>query len=156
MAWALRRRGAGVLLLLGLLATSGCALPRWPVDARLTSGFGLRFMGLRPDLHRGVDLNVRTGTPVAAMAGGVVRFAGVQRGFGNVVWMDHGSGFTTVYAHLSRIDVRQGDRVRAGHVVGLSGATGSASAPHLHFEVWRWGRPVDPIPVLGGKPSAHR
>ncbi len=139
-----------------LLTLSACALPRWPVDARLTSGFGLRFMGARPDLHRGVDLNVPTGTPVVAMAGGTVRFAGVQRGFGNVVWLDHVAGLSSAYAHLSRIDVRQGQRISAGTVLGLSGASGNASAPHLHFEVWRWGRPVDPIPVLGGKPGAHR
>lgn len=151
-----RRRVARTALMVSLVGVSACALPRWPVDAPLTSGFGLRFMGWRPDLHRGVDLDVRSGTPVSAMAGGVIRFAGVQRGFGNVVWIDHMSGFTSAYAHLSRIDVRQGDRVRARHVVGLSGATGSVSAPHLHFEVWRWGRPVDPIPVLGGKPGAHR
>ncbi len=112
-------------------------------------------MGWRPDLHRGVDLDVPTGTQVTAMAGGRVRFAGVQRGFGNVVWLDHAAGFATAYAHLSRVDVSQGDRVRTGQLLGLSGATGNASAPHLHFEVWRWGRPVDPIPVLGGKPGAH-
>jgi len=147
------RWAAGALLALCLLAITGCALPRWPVSATLTSGFGLRFLGWRPDLHRGVDLDVPTGTPVAAMAGGYVRFAGVQRGFGNVVWIDHVAGFTSAYAHLSEIHVREGDRVGTGDIVGLSGATGNVSAPHLHFEVWRWGRPVDPIPVLGGKPS---
>lgn len=145
--WA-TRAAVGVLL----LTSSACSLPRWPVEASLSSGFGLRFMGIRPDLHRGVDLSVPTGTPVGAMAGGYVRFAGVQRGFGNVVWLDHAAGFTSAYAHLSEIRVREGDRVGAGDIVGLSGATGDVSAPHLHFEVWRWGRPVDPIPVLGGKP----
>ena len=146
-------RGRRAILLLLVMAVSGCALPRWPVDASITSGFGLRFLGWRPDLHRGVDLSVPTGTPVSAMAGGRVRFAGLQRGFGNVVWIDHGAGYTTVYAHLSEIRVRRGDPVRAGQVLGASGASGNASAPHLHFEVWRWGRPVDPVPVLGGKPS---
>lgn len=138
--------------LAAIALASACALPRWPVEATMTSGFGLRFMGWRPDLHRGVDLDVPTGTPVGAMAGGSVRFAGVQSGFGNVVWIDHVAGITSVYAHLSEIHVRTGDRVGAGQTVGLSGATGYVTAPHLHFEVWRWGRPVDPIPVLGGKP----
>ncbi|MDX1495684.1 MAG: M23 family metallopeptidase, partial [Longimicrobiales bacterium] len=124
-----RRWWAMGALSLVVAAASACALPRWPVDARLTSGYGLRFMGWRPDLHRGVDLDVPTGTPVVAMAGGTVRFAGVQRGFGNVVWLDHVSGFTSAYAHLSRIDVREGDRVRAGEQVGLSGASGAVSAP---------------------------
>lgn len=151
-----RRRWAGPTLCVAALTLSACALPRWPVDAHLTSGFGLRFLGMRPDLHRGVDLDVPTGTPVTAMAAGTVRFAGAQRGFGNVVWVDHAAGFASAYAHLSRIDVGRGNRVSAGQQVGLSGASGNASGPHLHFEVWRWGRPVDPVPVLGGKPAAHR
>jgi murein DD-endopeptidase MepM/ murein hydrolase activator NlpD len=142
-----------VALLAALLSASGCHLPRWPVNATLTSGVGLRWFGLRPDLHRGVDLDVPTGTPVQAMAGGRVRFSGVMRGFGNVVWIDHAAGLTSVYAHLSRIDVREGQSLGAGDVIGLSGASGDVTAPHLHFEVWRWGRAVDPIPVLGGRPS---
>lgn len=147
------RRGTLVLAAaVAAVSLSACGLPRWPVDAPLTSGFGLRFQGLRPDLHRGVDLSVPTGTPVAAMASGYVRFAGVMRGFGNVVWIDHAGGITSVYAHLSEIHVRAGERIGTGYLVGLSGATGDVTAPHLHFEVWRWGRPVDPIPVLGGRP----
>jgi murein DD-endopeptidase MepM/ murein hydrolase activator NlpD len=124
------------------------------VDATLTSGFGVRFLGARPDIHRGVDLDVPTGTPVQAMAGGRVRFAGVMSGFGNVVWLDHDGGLVSLYAHLSEISVRDGQEVTAGDLLGRSGATGSVTAPHLHFEVWRWGRPVDPIAILGGKPSS--
>ncbi len=137
-----------------LLSAAGCHLPRWPVDATLTSGFGVRFLGARPDIHRGVDLDVPTGTPVQAMAGGRVRFAGVMSGFGNVVWLDHDGGLVSLYAHLSEISVRDGQEVTAGDLLGRSGATGSVTAPHLHFEVWRWGRPVDPIAILGGKPSS--
>ena len=87
----------------GLIAItlSGCYLPRWPVDAPLTSGFGLRFIEMRPDIHRGVDLGVPTGTRVWAMAGGTVRFAGTMSGFGNVVWIDHANGLLSIYAHLS-------------------------------------------------------
>lgn len=138
---------------LAVLNVAGCALPRWPVDAPLTSAFGLRFLGIRPDIHRGVDLAAPEGTPVRAMTHGVVRYAGIQTGYGNVVWLDHGSGVLTVYAHLSRVDVRTGARVRAGEVIALSGSSGDATAPHLHFEVWRWGRQVDPVPLLGGRPS---
>jgi len=75
-----------------------------------------------------------------------------MRGFGNVVWIDHPSGFLSVYAHLSAMSVAEGEDVDTGQRIGLSGATGDVTAPHLHFEVWRWGRSVDPVPVLGGKP----
>jgi len=142
-----------LLSLLAWASTAGCAIPRWPVDAPLTSAFGLRFRGLRPEVHRGVDLDVPEGTEVRAMAPGRVRFAGVQRGFGNVVWLDHGGDVLTVYAHLSTIRVSAGDEVGAHAVLGLSGTTGDARGAHLHFEVWRWGREVDPVPLLGGRPS---
>ena len=145
---------ARAALLAAVVAASGCSLPRWPVNAPLTSGFGLRWFGMRPDVHQGVDFSVPTGTPVHAMASGRVRFAGVMRGFGNVVWLDHEAGILTVYAHLSRIEVREGDSVRTGQQLGLSGATGEVTAPHLHFEVWRWGRPVDPVAILGGRPAS--
>jgi murein DD-endopeptidase MepM/ murein hydrolase activator NlpD len=138
-----------------LLATMtlGCALPRWPVQGPVSSDFGLRFEGLLPSLHRGIDIAVPNGTPVRAMSPATVRFVGVQQGYGNVVWLDHGGEVLSVYAHLSEIHVSSGQAVTAGAVVGLSGATGNASAPHLHFEVWRWGREQDPVPLLGGFPS---
>ena len=144
------RRAATVVL--ALVAATACGIPRWPVDARVTSDFGLRMRGWTPDMHRGVDLDVPSGTPVRAMAEARVRFAGVMSGFGNVVWLDHGGGVLSVYAHLSTIQAREGDHVRGGQVIGLSGATGNATTPHLHFEVWRWGREVDPVPLLGGLP----
>jgi murein DD-endopeptidase MepM/ murein hydrolase activator NlpD len=112
--------------------------------------------GIVPDLHRGVDIGVPTGTEVRAMAPGLVRFAGIQRGFGNVVWIDHGGAVLTVYAHLAAIRVTTGEAVGGGHVLGLSGASGDAAAPHLHFEVWRWGRETDPVPLLGGFPKVSR
>jgi murein DD-endopeptidase MepM/ murein hydrolase activator NlpD len=93
------------------------------------------------------------GTEVHAMARGTVRFAGTMRGFGNVVWVDHGGSILSVYAHLSAIRVRQGERVGRGDLVGLSGQSGDATAPHLHFEVWRGGFEVDPVPLLGGRPG---
>ncbi|MBT8395390.1 MAG: peptidoglycan DD-metalloendopeptidase family protein, partial [Gemmatimonadetes bacterium] len=66
--------------------TSGCSLPRWPVEGQLISPFGIRFDGIRPDLHRGVDISVPDGTAVKSMASGRVRFAGAMRGYGKVVW----------------------------------------------------------------------
>jgi murein DD-endopeptidase MepM/ murein hydrolase activator NlpD len=137
-----------------LVATLGCGVPRWPVDAPLSSDFGLRMRGVLPDIHRGVDFPVPTGTEVRAMADARVRFTGTMSGFGNVVWLDHGGTILSVYAHLSSIRIRQGDYVRRGEVVGLSGATGNVTAPHLHFEVWRGGLEVDPVPLFGGRPRA--
>jgi murein DD-endopeptidase MepM/ murein hydrolase activator NlpD len=148
-----QRRLAGILAGVFAMTALGCAIPRWPVDAPITSAFGLRWRGLLPSVHRGVDLNVPTGTPVHCMAPGRVRFAGVQRGFGNVVWVDHGGEVLTVYAHLSEIRVTAGEAVAGGQVLGLSGASGDVTAPHLHFEIWRWGREVDPVPLLGGFPG---
>lgn len=136
-----------------LAGSTGCAIPRWPVDAPLTSPYGLRFRGLLPGVHRGVDLGVAHGTPVRPMAPGSVRFAGSMRGYGTVVWVDHGGGVLTVYAHLSSLTVRERDRVDGDTVIGYSGASGDVSGPHLHFEVWRWGRQQDPVPLLGGFPG---
>lgn len=143
---------AGVLL--SLLIT-GCALPRWPAEGPLTSGFGIRWRGWLPELHRGVDIALPVGTPVRAMAPGTVRFAGTMAGYGTVVWLDHGGEVLSVYAHLSELRVRAGERVEGRHVVALSGASGSVSAPHLHFEIWRWGREEDPVPLLGGPPAGE-
>ena len=145
-------RGVRRFTVMAALMAAGCAIPRWPVEAPLTSPFGLRLRGVLPDLHRGVDLAVPEGTPVRTMAPGRVRFAGTQSGYGTVVWVDHGGSVLTVYAHLSQLRVRAGDSLGGRDVVGLSGSTGDASAPHLHFEVWRWGREVDPVPLLGGRP----
>jgi murein DD-endopeptidase MepM/ murein hydrolase activator NlpD len=120
----------------------------------VTSDFGIRLRGLLPDLHRGIDIAVPVGTPVRAMAGGRVRFAGTMAGYGKVVWVDHGGEVLSVYAHLSRLGVRAGQALPGRDVVGWSGQSGSASGPHLHFEIWRWGRETDPVPLLGGHPGS--
>ncbi|MDZ7779226.1 MAG: M23 family metallopeptidase [Gemmatimonadota bacterium] len=142
-----------VVLALCLATTTGCGLPRWPVEAPMTSPYGLRFSGIVPGTHRGVDLRVPPATPVRAMADAEVRYAGTMRGYGNVIWLDHGGSVLSVYAHLSEIHVAAGSLVRGGSVIGHSGASGDVTAPHLHFEIWRWGRPVDPVPLLGRKPG---
>jgi murein DD-endopeptidase MepM/ murein hydrolase activator NlpD len=104
--------------------------------SRVTSGFSMR---LHPILntwkaHLGVDYAAPTGTPVRSVADGTVEFAGVQNGYGNVVMVMHRNQQMTVYAHLSRINVRRGQSVSQGQNVGLVGATGWATGPHLHFE----------------------
>jgi murein DD-endopeptidase MepM/ murein hydrolase activator NlpD len=134
------------------LACTGCMYPRWPVEGPVTSAYGLRFRGLKPGLHRGVDIGVPEGTEIRAMARGRVRFAGSMGGYGLVVWLDHPGEVITVYGHLSVIRVRAGEQVRSRQVIGLSGGTGDATGPHLHFEIWRNGREVDPVPFLGRFP----
>jgi murein DD-endopeptidase MepM/ murein hydrolase activator NlpD len=104
--------------------------------SRMTSGFAMRMHPLlqRMRAHLGVDYAAPTGTPVRSVGDGVVDFAGWQNGYGNVVQIKHGNERSTVYAHLSRIDVRVGQRVEQGARVGAVGATGWATGPHLHFE----------------------
>ncbi len=117
--------------------------------SRVTSGFAMR---LHPILrtwrqHNGVDYGAPTGTPVRTVGDGVVEFAGRQGGYGNVVKIRHSRDRTTVYAHLSRIDVRDGARVEQGQTIGAVGATGWATGPHLHFEFIVNGEHVDPMVV---------
>ena len=124
---------------------------RAPVaDSYITSGYGVRadpFGGGR-EFHKGVDFEARTGDPVLAAANGVVTFAGVRSGYGNVVEIDHGNGLVTRYAHNSRLVVQVGDLVRRGEVVARAGSTGRSTGAHVHFEVWKNGRVVNPRPYL--------
>jgi murein DD-endopeptidase MepM/ murein hydrolase activator NlpD len=153
-----RARRAFALLVLATFAAgmTACALPRWPVDGPLTSDYGVRFRGWKPGWHHGVDIAVPEGTPVRAMRGGSVAFAGVMAGYGNVVVLRHSRTLSTVYAHLSRIEVSRGDRVRGRQVIGLAGRTGDATGPHLHFEIVRGGRSTDPVTLLGGRPGRRK
>ena len=115
--------------------------------SRITSTFAMR---MHPILntwraHRGVDYAAPTGTPVRSVGEGVVELAGRQNGYGNVVEIKHSGERTTVYAHLSRIDVRKGQRVEQGAQVGAVGATGWATGPHLHFEFKLNGAQQNPV-----------
>ena len=143
------------LLLLAWCALhlTACALPRWPVEAPVTSPFGLRLEGWLPDIHRGVDLAVPTGTEVHAMRRGTVEFAGTMSGYGNVIILRHGGELRTVYGHLSELRVSVGEEVEGQQAIALSGATGNVTGPHLHFEIRRGGHAEDPVPLLGGFPS---
>ena len=143
------RAAAAISCLLATLATLGCQTPQWPLNGPIRSPFGVRAGGIVGELHRGVDIAVPVGTRVRPILSGQVRFAGTMQGYGNVVWVDHGPDVLSLYAHLSEISVRPGERITKATVIGLSGATGNATGPHLHFEVWRWGREVDPVQFLG-------
>ncbi|NDY92637.1 M23 family metallopeptidase [Ideonella livida] len=114
---------------------------------RVTSGFAMRFHPILQTwrAHLGTDYGAPTGTPVRSVGQGVVSFSGQQGGYGNVVMVDHGNQRTTLYAHLSRIDVKKGQRVDQGQRVGAVGATGWATGPHLHFEVRVNGKHQDPL-----------
>ena len=116
-----------------------------PLVARISGVFGPR--GAR--FHAGLDLAAPSGTPVAAAASGRVAWAAWRNGWGYVVSIAHARGVRTLYAHLSRIDVRLGERVRTGERVGLVGSTGISTGPHLHFEVRVRGAAVDPLTALG-------
>lgn len=115
--------------------------------SRVTSGFKMRFHPIMKTwrAHLGVDYGAPNGTPVRVVGDGVVEFAGVQNGFGNVVMVKHGNTNKTVYAHLSRINVRSGQSVSQGQHVGAVGQTGWATGPHLHFEFRVNGAHRDPL-----------
>lgn len=115
--------------------------------SRVSSGFANRFHPILQSWrqHKGVDYSAPTGTPVRSVGEGVVDFAGRQNGYGNVVEIKHNNNRSTLYAHLSRIDVRRGQRVEQGQRVGAVGMTGWATGPHLHFEFRIAGQHQDPL-----------
>jgi murein DD-endopeptidase MepM/ murein hydrolase activator NlpD len=118
--------------------------------SNITSRFGNRtdpFLG-RLALHAGIDFRASTGTQIRSSGAGTVTVAGRNGGYGNMVEIDHGDGLTTRYAHLSRVLVKVGDHVEASDPVGLSGTTGRSTGPHLHYEVRRNGKAIDPMRFL--------
>jgi murein DD-endopeptidase MepM/ murein hydrolase activator NlpD len=119
-------------------------------DAEQTSGFGARvdpFLG-RAAMHSGVDFRGDVGTPIRATAGGTVVTAGWTGGYGNMVEIEHANGITTRYAHMSAINVAEGQTIEAGAIVGKLGSTGRSTGPHLHYEVRIDGDAVDPARFL--------
>lgn len=119
----------------------------WPAQGQLTDGFGLRW----GRLHSGIDIGILSRLRVLAAAAGRVEATGYlpgYEGYGNVVLVDHRDGHETLYAHLSQVDVRQGEWVSAGRPLGLAGCTGSCTGTHLHFELRVRGEAVDPLPFL--------
>jgi murein DD-endopeptidase MepM/ murein hydrolase activator NlpD len=156
-------RAARVLLAVAALALavaslSGCTTSKgppaidvpsgWPIPshtATVTSGFGAPRRGYA---HQGIDLAAPSGTTVRSTAGGRVTFAGKSGDFGRLVVVDHGGGWETRYAHLKKITVGRGDRIRRGDALGAVGHSGNASGDHLHYEIRYEGRAVDPRSTL--------
>lgn len=123
-----------------------------PTGMPLNTGYISSYYGKRIDpfdghseFHRGIDFAAPKGTPVHTVAEGVVTFAGVRSGYGNVVEIDHGNGYATRYAHNSKILVHVGQRVHVGQEIAVVGSTGRSTGPHSHFEVWHDGRSVNPL-----------
>jgi murein DD-endopeptidase MepM/ murein hydrolase activator NlpD len=121
-----------------------------PVKGIVTCPYGWRrvYNGKPRSPHSGVDLRAAVGTPVGAVAAGVVVLAEEHYFAGNVVYVDHGGGVLSAYGHLSRIDVGPGQPVKAGQTVGLAGATGRVTGPHLHLGLFLQGRHADAVPLF--------
>ncbi len=117
--------------------------------SRITSGFKMRFHPILQTMraHQGVDYGAPQGTPVRSVGDGVVDVAGIQNGYGNIIILKHQNNYKTVYAHLSRINVRKGANVSQGQIIGAVGATGWATGPHLHFEFRINGIYRDPLTI---------
>ena len=124
---------------------------------RMASGFGYRtdpFTKARK-MHEGMDFTSKTGTPIYATGDGVVKNADNSKsGYGNHIEINHGYGYLTLYAHLSKYNCRAGQRVKRGDIIGYVGSTGRSEAPHLHYEVHKNGKPVNPINFYYGNISA--
>ena len=158
-AWTQAQVGAGLALVNHILpvgkSIQGLSLS-WPmVSFTITQPFGPTSLGLEPALgpykhfHTGVDIAAPLGTPVMAAADGLVVAVGhASSGYGNFVVINHGAGVETLYGHLLQANVRAGDRVVRGEVIGLEGSTGFSTGPHVHFEVRLNDQVIDPMPYL--------
>lgn len=124
----------------------------WPVHGWISSDYGERispYTGEVGVMHQGVDIANRLGTPIHATADGIVLYAGwTTGGYGKMVEIVHGFGFSTIYGHCSRLRATPGQRVHKGDVIASVGATGNATGPHCHYEVRRFGVPVTPRPYM--------
>ncbi|MFA5779633.1 MAG: M23 family metallopeptidase [Elusimicrobiota bacterium] len=124
----------------------------WPVlNYRITSRFGLRRHPIFRDrrFHEGLDLARWYGAPIRASSDGKIIFAGRKAGYGKTITIIHKNGFSTKYGHLRSYLVKKGQFVKAGQIIGSMGSTGYSTGPHLHFEVRKYNRPVNPLKYLG-------
>lgn len=119
----------------------------WPVRGYLSATFGNRIdpFTAQKDFHPGIDISAPMGTKIQAPADGVVVSTGVQGGYGNAIVLDHGNGIVTRYGHMDSFEVKPGQRVRRGDVIGHVGNTGRSTAPHVHYEVWVRDQAQNPI-----------
>lgn len=122
----------------------------WPCYGNVVSPFGRRIHPIYKieHFHTGIDIANQKGTPIFATANGIVKFVGWQEGYGKVVVIQHDYGYVTVYGHLSSIKVKTGQKVVRGEIIGLMGDTGTATGPHLHYEVWKDNKLCNPVKFL--------
>lgn len=126
----------------------------WPTAGQITSLFGYRFApmqrvdGETGEFHQGIDIANNPDTLIYATADGTVRLAGWSHGYGQMVLIDHGYGFSTLFGHTSKSLVKTGDRVTRGQVIAYMGTTGRSTGAHLHYEVWKNARPLNPMTFL--------
>jgi murein DD-endopeptidase MepM/ murein hydrolase activator NlpD len=123
---------------------------RWPIQGSLTSSYGWRTHPItgQESFHDGLDIAASSGTAIGASLGGTVKYAGWLGGYGRLVTIDHGDGLETRYAHMSAINVSQGQIVSAGNTIGYVGQSGDATGPHVHFEIRKNGRTLNPRDYL--------
>jgi murein DD-endopeptidase MepM/ murein hydrolase activator NlpD len=128
-----------------------------PIKGLVSSKFGVRADPLNGEerLHKGVDIAAPDGSPIRAAAAGKVVYSAWSEGYGNLIAIDHGDGLVTRYAHNAANLVSAGQQVQAGQTIGLVGSTGRSTAPHLHFEVLRRGKALDPLAALGARAAAR-
>lgn len=134
---------------IGDLGPGGVALT-WPIRGRLSSKFGMRMHPILHEerMHKGIDIAVPHGTPVRAMRGGTVSFAGWNGASGLCVVLAHGNGLETTYKHCSKLRVAAGDRVKRHQIIGEAGSTGMSTGAHVHFMVTEHGRQIDPARLM--------
>jgi len=122
----------------------------WPVQGLITAGYGYRVSPFtrQREMHEGLDIAAAYGTPIMATADGVVSFIGPLSDFGNVVFISHGHGFATFYAHLSTIRVEEGQPVKRGEIIACIGTSGRTTGPHVHYEVQVNGAAVNPLKYI--------
>jgi len=125
----------------------------FPVYGNITSPYGKRDNPLSGDgqFHSGVDISASPGTPIQATADGVVSYSGWTKNSGYTVVLEHGLGFSTIYAHNKKNAVKVGEKVKMGDTIAYVGSTGKATGPHVHYEVWKDGRNVNPGKYLQGR-----
>ena len=129
----------------------------WPVNGRLMGGYGVRSDPFNGEgaMHTGIDISAPQGTSVHATADGIILHAGWNGGYGRCVIIDHGNGYQTWYAHLSRIDAIEGQEIRQGETLGAVGTSGRSTGAHLHYEVRIGSTPVNPYRFMVRPSLAH-
>jgi len=122
----------------------------YPVSGHISSPYGERVDPLNGEttFHSGIDISCSSGSPVQATADGIVSHSGWTQKGGFVVVLEHGNGFSTIYAHNETNTVRVGEKVKRGAIIGYAGSTGKSTGPHVHYEVWKAGKAVDPQQFL--------